>query len=141
MQRRRILSDTLNQNSSERRVIEEGSVENLVLQLDTSTVFQSQMMQATIHSLLNRQLWRRAWILQEICISNQAYIVCGDRRLCIDLFDAALATVVFCQEALYSVRNDLDECFPYESLLFSIQEPYNIDAREKLGRNLVCLPW
>ena len=112
LRRRRTLSGLLEQNAPKQRVLDKDSAENVVVQLDRSTAFRSPSMQAAIRSLLDRVLWRRAWIVQEISLSKQAYIVCGDKRLTIDCFDAALATIILCQEALYAVRTDLNDCFP-----------------------------
>jgi hypothetical protein len=50
-----------------------------------------------IGSVLNRPNWYRAWIVQEIALARNGLVLCGDERVSLDAFDAALATIFFCK--------------------------------------------
>jgi hypothetical protein len=127
------LSSILDRNTPQ--ALEEGSVDSLILELNNSATFRSASMQAAIRALLLRRLWRRAWIVQEITLSREAFIVCGDRSIPIENFDAALACIIICQESLWVVRNNQDECFPLlEPSLLHVRALLH-HRRRKQGQN------
>ncbi|KAL2143754.1 hypothetical protein VTI28DRAFT_10051 [Corynascus sepedonium] len=52
---------------------------------------------AAVKSLLSRENWFRAWIVQEIALTRNGLVLCGAERVSLDAFDAALATIFFCK--------------------------------------------
>ena len=94
------------------RTADEGSPEALALQLYHSHRFQRNETQVAIANLLDRDIWHRAWVFQEIALAKDGYILCGNKQLPIPCFDAAVAMINQCKEASTSVRRSLEDCFP-----------------------------
>ena len=88
-----------------------GPVENMIKQIN-SDPFRLNNTQRAVCALLDRQSWHRAWIFQEVALSNQAFIHCGDKQMPIDHFDAGVAAIALYQEMLYHIRTNLNEGFP-----------------------------
>jgi hypothetical protein len=43
-----------------------------------------------LYSMLDREYWRRAWIVQELVLANQAWVICGETALPLPAFFGAL---------------------------------------------------
>ncbi|KAK3939377.1 hypothetical protein QBC46DRAFT_388075 [Diplogelasinospora grovesii] len=50
-----------------------------------------------IVDLLQRDYWHRIWIIQEVALAKDAVVMCGDRSVSLDMFDATFTAVWACK--------------------------------------------
>jgi len=49
-----------------------------------------------ITDLMQREYWHRIWIIQEISLAHEATILCGEKAIPIEIFDATFSAVSLC---------------------------------------------
>jgi hypothetical protein len=66
----------------------------LIRTLEDGELRQPKLLKA-IESLMGRANWYRTWIVQEIALARDGYVLCGAERVSLDAFDGALSTIFF----------------------------------------------
>lgn len=52
-----------------------------------------------INDLLQRDYWHRIWIVQEIALAKEAFIMCGERIVQLEVFDATFTSIWYCLQS------------------------------------------
>ncbi|CAM1506211.1 Fc.00g058520.m01.CDS01 [Cosmosporella sp. VM-42] len=81
-----------------------------------SETISSSRMSHGLESLLLRDFWSRIWIIQELALSRNGTIFCGDRFLPVEYFNSALLIGEQLQWALRNLRNQRRQNTPMWTL-------------------------
>ncbi|KAF2995967.1 hypothetical protein E8E14_003229 [Neopestalotiopsis sp. 37M] len=54
-----------------------------------------------MQELLEKSYWNRIWIIQEVALARRPIVVCGKKSVPLDVFDAILRSLSFCQSTAY----------------------------------------
>jgi hypothetical protein len=54
---------------------------------------------AGICDLLRREYWHRIWIVQEVALTKEALVLCGEKSVSLDIFDATFLAVWHCKRS------------------------------------------
>ncbi|KAL9622166.1 MAG: hypothetical protein Q9160_003509 [Pyrenula sp. 1 TL-2023] len=66
---------------------------------DLNTPSPSSILYEGINDVLQRDYWHRIWIVQEIALAKEAFVLCGERSVHLDVFDATFTSIWYCLQS------------------------------------------
>jgi hypothetical protein len=86
-----------------------------------------------IRELMQREYWHRIWIIQEISLAQEATVLCGEKALPLETFDATFSAVSYCIRSGF--RNLCPETRGFAYGLFAnFYESIALNTRRKYRR-------
>ncbi|KPM41644.1 hypothetical protein AK830_g4889 [Neonectria ditissima] len=73
-----------------------------------STKLDNDSLDRGILNIMRRDYWHRIWIVQEVSLAEHATVLCGDKSVSLDIFDASFEAVLRCWRMRKS-SDDTDE--------------------------------
>jgi hypothetical protein len=76
-----------------------------------------------IRNLLTRDYWHRVWVIQEVALAKDAFVLCGEKIVPLDVFDATFTAVWHCMRSdILRLRPNCREfCWGISRTLYTIK--------------------
>lgn len=74
-----------------------------------------------IGDILSRSYWSRIWIIQEVSLGREVELMCGERRVSIDVFDAVFSAIWACRNYRPCHHHYLSYAWDLDDNLYSIK--------------------
>jgi hypothetical protein len=138
----RFYFDLLHEPDLQENHLEEDDVQQNELGVVTSAgiVLNDDRTVKGITELMHREYWHRIWIFQEISLANEAVILCGEKAVSLDIFDATFSAVSICISPSFHSISRLTRNFGrsifggfYSSIALTLRRKYcRRDTSEKI---------
>ena len=115
--------------------LEERSLENAPMNLKEDSLVRG------IRELMLRDYWHRIWIIQEISLAQEATVLCGEKAIPLDVFDATFSAVSHCIRSGFRTLHHQTQDFAYgmpanfyESIALTTRRKYRRQDRSETIR-------
>ncbi|KAI4862677.1 heterokaryon incompatibility protein-domain-containing protein [Hypoxylon rubiginosum] len=90
-----------------------------------------------IECLLRRDYWHRVWIVQEVSLAKVATVVCGQKTVALDLFDAVFSAVWFTRQWVAVERLFSPFFLPLQANLYGTIKCISVWRERRKGRSVL----